>query len=110
MASENKELPECEDKIPKVNEEKDFPVFSDQVMKKFLRNDSSGPSPHDSLVNVVNYIKDLMDEFLKFDIDDMLCYDEHFVMSGIKSIGTRIKTYLKCVYNIQNEEICNYKT
>jgi hypothetical protein len=110
MASDTKELTQSEDECPKITEEKDFPVYSDQTMKKFLRGSSNGLSPRDSLANVVNYIKDLMDEFSKFDIDDMLLYDEHFVMSGIKSIGTRIKTYLKCVYNIQNEEICNYKT
>jgi hypothetical protein len=93
------------DVIPKTNEEKDFPVYSDQVMKKFLR----GKVNDQKVSDVVNYIKALLDEFLEFNLDDMLCYDEYFVMSGIKSIATRIKTYLKCVYNIQNEEICNYE-
>jgi hypothetical protein len=99
----------CENQVdfPKRNQEKDFPVFSDEVMIKLLRSVKSKGDKSD-VVRVVNYIKEMLDEFLKFGFDDMLHYDEEFVVSGIKNIYTRIKTYLKVVYNISEEDICCY--
>jgi hypothetical protein len=93
---------------PKTNQEKDFPVLSDPSMEKLLRASRNFSKPE--IIRVAKYMKNMLNELIDYDFEEMLNYDSHFLSNGIKSLATRLKTYLRIVYNISNEEICcNYK-
>jgi hypothetical protein len=93
-----------EDDFPKTNKEKDFPVLSDPSMEKLLRVSRNYNKPE--IIRVAKYMKNMLDELIDYDFDEMLNYDSHFLSNGINSLAIRLKTYLRIVYNISSEEIC----
>jgi hypothetical protein len=89
---------------PPKHQDSEFPIYSDKLMFAFLRMPNQ-LTPVADIVTTVNYIKSMLDEFLKFDLTERINYDTKYLTSCIKYIAKDLQLYLRVAYNIPSESI-----